>query len=106
MWAHILYSARKRGGKVIPKSQDKLRSFLKYSAQRAYFGELTGDALSRLYQRLDRCEYGTPVTIKIGKINGDVICRALWREMSFNPGYFGTVSPFVFNGVNNIFMFT
>lgn len=89
----------------MPKSQDKIRNRLKYSARRPYFGVLTGRLLNDTYQALVNREYGDSVDIKVGKINGDVICGALWREMSLNPDFFGTVSPFIFNGVNNIFRF-
>lgn len=45
------------------------------------------------------------VGIRIGKIDGNVICSAIWSNMSYNPGRFGTNSPFIFNGRNNIYEF-
>ena len=92
------------------KTEDKrIIDELKYSARRKYIGEFSATALSDAASQLKRGRcYNKPLQsadVHIGKIDGDVICNALWREMSCNPVRFGDVSPFVFAGHNNIFKF-
>ena len=92
------------------KSEDKrIKSVLKYNTHRKYIGEFIpqklADACAKLAssQKWDnqlQYEY-----VHIGNINGTVICDSLWRQMSYNPVRFGTVSPFMFDGKNNIYKF-
>jgi len=85
------------------------RDVVKYSANRAYFGKLTGAGLADAYGQFKHSQdWEKPITkanVVVGKIDGGVICRALWNEMSYNPARFGKVSPFVHNGVENIYHF-
>lgn len=82
---------------------------LKYSTSYPYFGELRFRDLYSAQSNLHRCQFhDVPIDshpVYIGKINGDVICGALWRLMGYNPGRFGTDNPFMYNGRNNIFHF-
>ena len=86
-----------------------MRKILGYDSTRQYFGEMTFSGL-----RIARCKvvgaqtepkaYNS-VSVKVGNIDGGVICRALWNEMSYNPERFGTESPFIKNGVEDIYRF-
>lgn len=82
---------------------------LKYSTSYPYFGELRFSNLYDAQRDLRRCVfYDTPKSsnpVYIGKIDGNIICGALWRLMGYNPGRFGTVNPFQHNGRNSIFHF-
>ena len=78
---------------------------LKYKANHKYFGELTGAQLTAAKQKLYTDEYDIRTEIPVGEIDGNVICNALWQQMSYNPDRFGTVSPFVINGKNDIYRF-
>ncbi len=90
---------------MVSKKNDPIRQQLKYNARRTYFGKFRPDDLNRVYRVLNRAEYGNYASISVGTINGDIICRGLWAEMSLNPNFFGATSPFIFNGKNNIFRF-
>ena len=85
------------------------REVVKYSATRAYFGKLTGANLASAYGQFKHSQdWDKPITsakVLVGQIDGGVICRALWHEMSYNPARFGKVSPFLHNGVENIYHF-
>ena len=85
------------------------REALKYSAERAYFGKLTGKGLSSAYGMFKHTQdWDKPITssrVVVGHIDGGVICRALWNEMSYNPVRFGVVSPFVYKGREDIYHF-
>lgn len=85
------------------------RELIKYSANRAYFGTLTGAGLSRAYGVFKHTkDWDRPIVnanVSVGKIDGGVICRALWHEMSYNPVRFGSVSPFVYKGREDIYHF-
>lgn len=85
------------------------RELIKYSPQRAYFGKLTGAALATAYGQFRQSQdWEKPITsarISVGKISGGVICHALWNEMSYNPARFGKVSPFMYNGKEDIYHF-
>jgi len=88
---------------------DSKREVIKYSAERAYFGKLTGARLASAFHVFKHThDWDKPVTsthVNVGYIDGGVICRALWNEMSYNPVRFGRVSPFLRNGKNNIYRF-
>lgn len=85
------------------------RNILKYNTRRAYFSKFTAAELDyahgllRRTQNLDRPVKSAP--IRVGHIDGYVICRALWYEMSYNPVRFGTVAPFPINRGDVIFRF-
>lgn len=94
------------------KTREKIlakRELIKYSAKRAYFGKLTGAGLSDAYAQFKHSQdWPKPITsanVVVGKIDGTVICRALWHEMSYNPLRFGKVSPFLHNGREDIYHF-
>ncbi|MBD5400190.1 hypothetical protein HDR61_00360 [bacterium] len=79
---------------------------ISYRGDYPYFGSVSARRLSNAYRQFRNREdtfYG--VKLHIGQIDGNIICNALWHEMSFNPVRFGTVSPFVLNGRNNIYAF-
>ncbi len=87
----------------------KIKSILRYNTSYPYFGTLKFSELYEAQGAMRRNEYynanGTrDARIQIGKINGDVICGALWRLMGYNPGRF-TSNPFSYSGRNNIFKF-
>lgn len=91
--------------------QDKqIISVLKYDVLRPYFGgEFTFSDLYRAQGSMRRSEYydangSRDMRIYIGKINGDIICGALWRLMKYNPRRYFT-NPFVYNGRFNIYKF-
>ena len=85
------------------------RELIKYSPQRAYFGKLTGAALATAFGQFKQSQdWEKPITsarVNVGKISGGVICHALWNEMSYNPARFGKVSPFMYNGKEDIYHF-
>ena len=86
-----------------------MRSILRYNANRAYMGDLTGAELNGAFELFVRSrDWEKPIistTIHTGYIDGTIICRAVWHEMSYNPKRFGTVSPFLHNGRENIYHF-
>ncbi len=90
-------------------SNEQVRGIISYSTSIPYFDKMTPAALHDAYGQIktssswDKPKHS--VTIRIGDIDGDVICNALWKEMSLNPVRFGMVSPFVFNGKNDIYRF-
>ena len=86
-----------------------LRDVVKYNVKRPYFGKLTAEKLDAAYGLFKHTQdWDKPIVrahLNIGHIDGVVICRALWNEMSYNPLRFGTKSPFLHNGVENIYHF-
>ncbi len=94
------------------KTREKIfakRELVKYSAHRAYFGKLTGAGLSDAYGVFKHTQgWDEPITsasVIVGHIDGGIICRALWHEMSYNPARFGKVSPFLHNGKESVYRF-
>ena len=86
-----------------------MRGILRYNVNRAYIGDFTGAELNGAFEVFVRSQdWDKPVisaTVHTGYIDGSMICRAVWNEMSYNPKRFGTVSPFLHNGKENIFHF-
>jgi len=86
-----------------------MRSILRYNVNRAYIGDLTGAELNGAFESFVRSQdWDKPIvsaTVHVGFIDGPMICRAVWNEMSYNPKRFGTVSPFLHNGKENICYF-
>ena len=85
------------------------RELIRYSANRAYFGKLTGAGLANAYGVFKHTQdWDAPITrvdVTVGKIDGVAICHALWYEMSYNPARFGKVSPFLHNGKESAYRF-
>lgn len=86
-----------------------IKSVLKYDASYPYFGELRFSELYSAQRYMRRSEYYNEIgsrdtIVYIGKIDGNIICGALWRLMGYNPGRFA-LNPFEYNGVNNIYKF-
>lgn len=105
---YILYVWSK--GVQMQSLDDKsVKIILKYNINRPYFGKFTASGLAGAYAKLKTtAQWDTPVkfsSVPVGHIDGNIICNALWYEMSYNPARFGTVSPFLHNGKNNIFYF-
>ncbi|MBO4626237.1 MAG: hypothetical protein J5679_03135 [Alphaproteobacteria bacterium] len=86
-----------------------MRSILRYDVNRAYIGDLTGAELNGAFELfMESRDWDKPIvstTVHTGYIDGMIICRALWHEMSYNPKRFGTVSPFIHNGKESIYHF-
>ena len=91
----------------------KTKSFylriLKFNTARKYFGEFTGNDLNMAYKIFKHTQdWNKPMVnaqVRVGYIDGPMICRVLWNEMSYNPVRFGTTSPFLYNGQEKIFRF-
>jgi len=72
-----------------------IKSVIKYSAYTRYFGHMSGADLNRAYNKFHMTEFNDGTSIIVGNsIGNDMICRVLWKQMSYNPVRFGTVSPF------------
>ena len=86
-----------------------MRSILRYDVNRAYIGDFTGAQLKDAYKDFIDSKDGDDPQIRTeihtGYIDGPMICRAVWNEMSYNPKRFGNVSPFLHNGKEDIFYF-
>lgn len=86
-----------------------LRKVIKYSVARPYFDEFAAVNLDSAFGKFKQSkDWEKPVkseSVQVGHIDGGVICRALWNEMSYNPKRFGKVSPFLHNGKENIYRF-
>lgn len=86
-----------------------MRSILRYDVNRAYMGDLTGAELNGAFKIfVNSQDWDEPVistTVRTGYIDGPMICRAVWNEMSYNPKRFGTVSPFLYKDKENIYHF-
>ena len=91
------------------KQKTLMRNVLKYNARRAYIGKFTADDLDRAHGTLRRTQnLKNPINttyVHVGHIDGNVICRALWNEMSYNPLRFGSVSPFLLGRQDAIYRF-
>lgn len=91
------------------KEKSLYRNVVKYDAKRAYFGKLTAEHLDSAYGLFKHTQnWDKPVkvvSVTVGKIDGGIICRALWHEMSYNPKRFGFVSPFLCNGKESMYRF-
>ncbi|MCQ2568053.1 MAG: hypothetical protein MJ163_00440 [Alphaproteobacteria bacterium] len=81
------------------KERERVYKIIKYDVNRKYFGDWTPAGLNATYNT------PSPISFYIGVLSVDKICDALWKEMSYNPERFGTVSPFKFNGQNSIDFF-
>lgn len=82
---------------------EQLKQILTYQTGRMYFGNWNAATLDTIY-------YETSRNLKaqrmfVGDLTTDIICNALWYEMSYNPVRFGTENPFLFCGQNDILYF-
>ena len=82
----------------------KIKNTIKYDTRRAYFGEWTPAQIHAIYHdAMDNFEH--KIALNIGTLSVDAVCGVLWNEMSYNPIHFGSVSPFMFHGKNDIKQF-
>lgn len=106
---NFLYYLLKKEASMSKLTDKQIENILKYNTGKAYFGDFTARSLSNSVGRIKTSwQWDKPIefiNINIGHIDGDVICNALWREMSYNPVRFGTVSPFRFKGKNSLYHF-
>lgn len=84
-------------------------SVLRYEPSRPYLSSFKFSNLYTAQRVMRRNEYydengSRNMPVYIGKINGDVICGALWRLMEYNPVRFHT-NPFLYDGKMNIYRF-
>ncbi len=94
----------------IPQYTEKYMNFLNekigYSAQQCYFTDkLCFGTVYEAYKAFHRRGFNTngwPHWGDVGYIDGDVICNTLWEQMSYNEEVFGTESPFLFMGKNDL----
>lgn len=101
----MCYILQKEAGMHPSHKKHKVLQTISYKASYPYIGSFSARALSDAYKQYRNSEMFVPTRLYIGKIDGNAICNALWREMSFNPVRFGNVSPFMLNGRNNIYAF-
>lgn len=80
-------------------TKQRIKNIIKYNTSRKYFGNWSPYELNSTYRSIQ------PVMLRIGTLSVDVICDAIWKEMSCNPKRFGTKSPFKFNGQNSLYFF-
>jgi len=87
----------------------QIKEILRYNTGRRYVGDFSPRDLHDAFGLIQKNRgWDNPVDsvdMSIKRIDGDMICNALWYEMSYNPVRFGIVSPFRFNGRNNIYRF-
>lgn len=83
-----------------PKSLDNI---IKYNTSRMYFGNWSENVLDDIHNKAVNTK--TPQKIYVGDLTNDIICNALWYEMSYNPERFGNISPFVIKNQNSILYF-
>lgn len=81
---------------------DSVRMIIKYNPYREYFGSWTPRRLQKTFREIYKDPFRPLVYMGIGQLSIDVICDALWAEMSYNPTRFGSTNPFVFDGVKSI----
>ncbi len=79
------------------------KQILQYNSNRLYYGNWSGKMLDNCYNQA--MQTNEPQQIYVGNLNNDIICDALWHEMSYNPVRFETKSPFVLNTKNNLLYF-
>ena len=85
-------------------TEKQILDILKYNVSRSCIGALVPDELSAAYNNA-HTHMDESFPLRVGDINGLKICDAIWHQMSYNPVRFGTVSPFKFDGRNNIYRF-
>ncbi|MBQ6110220.1 MAG: hypothetical protein IJL05_02455 [Alphaproteobacteria bacterium] len=83
-------------------NQKQIQEIIKYNPQRMYFGNWSETVLNAVQQEVLR--NSKPQRLYIGDLTNDIICNALWYEMSYNPAY-GDISPFIYDNKNDIVHF-
>jgi len=79
--------------------EQRIKQIIKYNTSRKYFGGWTPYDLNKSYVSTE------PISIYIGNLSTDIICDAIWNEMSYNPKRFGNSSPFMFDNKNSLTFF-
>lgn len=80
-----------------------LDNIIKYSPSRMYFGNWSEDVLNNTHNEATKTK--KPQKLYVGDLTNDIICNALWYEMSYNPERFSKTSPFVVQNQNSLVYF-
>lgn len=83
-----------------PKSLDNI---IKYNPARMYFGNWSENVLNSTHDEAVKTK--KPQKLYVGDLTNDIICNALWYEMSYNPERFSKTSPFIVKNQNNLVYF-
>lgn len=83
--------------------QHQIKNIIRYNPERMYFGNWSESALNNAHDEAAKTK--TPQRIYVGDLTNDIICNALWYEMSYNPERFGKTSPFVVKNQNSLVYF-
>jgi len=83
-------------------NQQQVQEIISYNPNRMYFGNWSENVLNNVQQQALRNTKSQK--FYIGDLTNDIICNALWYEMSYNPAY-GNISPFIYNDKNDIIHF-
>ena len=66
-------------------NQKQVQEIISYNPNRMYFGNWSENVLNNVQQQALRNT--KPQKFYIGDLTNDIICNALWYEMSYNPAY-------------------
>lgn len=81
----------------------KIKNIIMYNSNRMYFGNWSENVLDGAHDEAVKTK--TPQNIYVGDLTNDIICNALWYEMSYNPERFSQTSPFIVKNQNSLVYF-
>ena len=90
------------GAHLENKKIDSVRKIIKYNPYRRYVGIWSPNQIQLKFSEIRDNPFRPLFPVYIGGLSADMVCDAVWNEMSYNPLHFGTQSPFTKNDVASI----
>lgn len=87
---------------ITPEQKELIRDTIVYKTSHKYFVYWAPRDLHNCYSLLLHNATMNKIDFNVHELSPDIICNALWNEMSYNPVRFGTISPFKFGGRNSL----
>ena len=84
------------------KQIDSVRKIIKYNPYRQYVGAWSPKQIQSKFREIYDNPFRPLSFIHVGWLSAEMVCDAIWNEMSYNPLRFGTQNPFTTNDVASI----
>lgn len=84
------------------KQIDSVRKIIKYNPYRQYVGAWSPKQIQSKFREIYDNPFRPLSFIHVGGLSAEMVCEAIWNEMSYNPLRFGTQNPFTTNDIASI----
>ena len=90
---------KNKGQTLTKQEENSVREIIKYRPYREYVGKWTPKQIQTKFREVYNNPFRPWAFVSIGVLSIDMVCDAIWKEMSYNPVRFGDKNPFESNDI-------